>query len=115
MTAQNLLGFCLDYPDTTSPALNKSRTASLSVSRELTPTRFKKEYPMNQIAAHASFTLDSLFVASARRARKAAVPERETPARGFASHLEAARSQHQPMSSTKRESPDRSEEDPERW
>src|SRR5438132_5342170 len=101
MTNENLLGFCLDYPDTTSPALNKSRTASLSVSRRFAPTRFKKEYDMTQIAAHASFTLDSLFVASARRAGKAAVLERETPAaRGFASHLEAARSQHQPMSLT---------------
>ena len=71
---------------------------------------------MTQIAAHASFTLDSLFVASARRAGKAAVLERETPAaRGFASRLEAARSQYQPMSLTKREAPDRAEEDPERW
>jgi hypothetical protein len=114
MSSQNLLGFCLDYPDTTATPPNGSRTNALPTQRRFGPARLKKEYPMTQFATAASFSLESLFVASARRAGRAAPLGLDGSDRGFAKHLEAARALHQPMTIPLRDV-DRSEEDPERW
>jgi hypothetical protein len=69
---------------------------------------------MTQLAASGTFALESLFVASARRAGRAMGRGCEDSQRGFAKHLEAARAAYQPASAAAREV-DRSEEDPERW
>ena len=69
---------------------------------------------MTQFAARGTFALESLFVASARRAGRAVGRGFEESQRGFAKHLETARAIYQPASVAAREV-DRSEEDPEPW